>query len=195
MRPSILLSLLALLVVGCNSGHIYPERMYLEVLDLANSHEGTGGMRTDVRERMETRYGTVVRWTEEGLVETPEQLLYSALTLSLSDHLDQLMLAQELATAAAEQGEPRGYLAYAIATDKLAFELGEPTQRYGTHVMFTPVLGKFVLHPPVDPLTTDEERASMGVPPLAELRAEVDALNEDETTDVLRERVQKPRRD
>ncbi len=192
MRTPLLLSCLALTLVSCRSGVAYPERMYVEVLGLTNSHGGTGGLRTDVRKKMEGRFETVERWTEEGMLATPEDALFAALTLSLSDHATHLELSKELAIASAEQGEQRGYLAFAIASDKLAFERGESVQRYGTHIMYQPVLQRFELHPPVDPQTTDEERAAMGVPPLEQLRAEVATLNEEESTDLLRDRVQVP---
>jgi hypothetical protein len=53
---------------------------------------------------------------------------------------------------------------------------GKP-QWYGTQVEFMEVLTKWRLYP-VDPRTTDEQRKTMGVPPLAELRASVDRINE-----------------
>jgi hypothetical protein len=192
LRTSILfVTLLLAALTGCRSNHPYPERLYEEVLELESSHGGTGGLRTDVREKMERRWGSAVRWSEEGLLVTAQDYLWTSLVLSISDHIEQLDLALELAIRASELGEERGSLAFAIVTDKLAFARGERYQRYGTYIRFQPVLGKWELHP-IDPRTTDAERAAMGVPPLVDIQAELTALNASQDTRDMQGRILSP---
>jgi hypothetical protein len=180
---------LVLPFLACNSGVIYPERIYDEVISLNESHDGTGGFRKDVRADIETRCETVVRWHEEGLLTEPTDQFWAALTLTCSDHEAHLELAQELGHLAALGGDARGNLAYAHAQDVLSLHRGEALQRWGTEYRFNHVIGKYELYPPVDPRTTDHERAAMGIPPLRDLQAGIEALNEDPTTQHLRERV------
>lgn len=180
---------LVLPFVACNSGVVYPERMYDEMIALNESYDGTGGFRKDVREDMESRWQTVVRWHEEGLLVEPTDQLWAAMTLTCSDHEAHMELARELGRLAAEGGEPRGNLAYAHAQDLLSLHRGEALQRWGTEYRYNHVIGKYELYPPVDPRTSDQERAAMGIPPLRELQAGVEALNEDATTQHLRNRI------
>lgn len=185
-------ALVLALLPACVSGHVYPERMYEEVLELQQSHRGTGGLRGDVRRNVDRKIATVMRWSEEGLLETAEQKFWASVTLYESDREEHLVRAAELALTAAEEDEPRGNLAFAMASDKLSFHRGEAIQRYGTHWWYQPTLQRWEIHPPVDPLTTDAERAAMGVPPLAEIEAARSAANVDEETDALRRSVLKP---
>lgn len=190
MRVQLLSLLVLVLPLGaCKSGLAYPERMYDEVNGLYQSHGGTGGLRSDVREDLERRWATVVRWSQEGLLLEPEDRFWAALVLTTSDLEAHLVLAEQLGRQAAEGGEPRGNLAYAAAQDLLAFHRGEANQPWGTHYRFNHVLGRYETYPPVDPRTSDSERAAMGVPPLRELQALVTELNDDARTQELRDRI------
>jgi len=191
VRAQILLLLIALtLPLGaCKSGLAYPERMYDEVNGLYQSHGGTGGLRDDVRDDLERRWSTVVRWHAEGLLVEAEDKFWAAMTLTTSDLEEHLVLAGELGSQAAEGGEPRGNLAYAATQDLLSFHRGDQNQRWGTHYRFNHVLGGYETYPPVDPRTSDSERAAMGIPPLRELQALVKELNDDDRTQQLRERI------
>ncbi len=188
----LILALLPLGLLGCRSHVAYPERMYNEVLELFASHEGTGGLRRDVRDSMERRWATVARWADEGLLATPTDKLWAALTLTLSDHEEHLVLAESLALEAADAGETRANLAYAHAQDCLALHRGEATQPWGTEYRYNHVLGRYELYPPPDPRTSDAEREAMGIPPLSELRAGIAELNHDPATEALRARIQAP---
>ena len=126
----------------------------------------------------------VVRWYEEGVIQTPEDHLFAARILVTSDVRTELELGRELAVKAVELGEERAYAVQAEAVDRLLLKVGLP-QRYGTQYVWEPILGKW-RHYAVDPLTTDEVRKAMGIAPLAELRARVDVLNEREVTKMLK---------
>jgi len=178
-----------LLFASC-MGRPYPERAYHEALELLDSHQGTGGLRHDVLENLEGRWETAAGWYTEGRLESAEEHLYTAATLVTSDHVEHLILARRIGVRATELGEERGYIVCAMATDKLLVEQGEP-QRYGTQIVYEPVIGKWRLYA-VDPLTTDEERAAMGVPPLSELLANVERQNQSPITEKLHQRVKLP---
>lgn len=158
------------------------ERLYLTV---RRDLEGVGGLDAAVLERQERRYAKFVSWSEEGLLETAEDHLWAAAALSTSDLTEHLTLAQALALKAAEMGEERAFTVQALATDRLLWKQGLP-QRYGTQIVYEPVLQEWRLYE-VDPLTTDEVRKAMGVPPLAELLANVEELNQGgDVTEALR---------
>lgn len=189
MRPLAALVLTSTFI-ACNSGVIYPERAYDEMVALYESHEGTGGFRADVRENIDDRCEMIARWYREGLLIEPTDQLWAAMTLTFSDREANLELALELGKLAAEGGERRGNLAYAHSQDLLAMHRGQPNQPWGTVYRFNHIIGKYELFPPVDPRTSDEERESMGIAPLRELRTGVEALNADPTTEHLRQRIQ-----
>ncbi len=73
-------------------------------------------------------------------------------------------LANQLAERAIELGEDDARWLYAATLDRYLTSQGKP-QKYGTQ--YQNVDGKWVLLP-VDPATTDEERAEYRVPPLQE---------------------------
>ena len=188
-KPLVALLLLLAPLTACRSGVIYPERMYEESLALTSQHENTGGLRRDVRKSLERRLKTVVRWAEEGKLETESDLGWAAMTLTLSDREEHLEKARKIANAAAELGDPRGGVAYAHATDKLAFHRGDDFQPYGTNFAYVHVIGRFEIKPPVDPRTSDSERRALGVPSLAELQAMGKEINATAETTRLREEI------
>ena len=96
---------------------------------------------------------------------------------------------QPLIIRAAELGEERGFTVQAHATDRRMVLRHERYQRYGTVIIYEPVLRRHQLYP-VDPATTDAIRRTMGVPSLAELLVEVDALNESKITRRLRGEIE-----
>ncbi|MCY2959534.1 MAG: hypothetical protein NTY35_05150 [Planctomycetota bacterium] len=81
-------------------------------------------------------------------------------------------LAANLGRKASEMGEPLGLRVAAEAIDKDLVHQGRP-QRFGTQFVWDARNQKWRLYP-MDPATTDTERAAMGVPTYAELiQAEV----------------------
>lgn len=185
----LLLVLLAPLLFACQARSPYPERLYHEVLELEGSHDGTGGLRHDVRDGLDRRWEIAAGWAQDDLIENPEGKVYTAMALTLSDRVDHLELAVHLGAQAAEEGDPRGNLAYAHAQDRLALVTGAATQPYGTCYRYNYVAGSFQIFPPVDPRVSDSERQAMGVPPLRELLALVEELNASARTEDLNKRV------
>lgn len=112
----------------------------------------------------------------EGKVETGEDCMYAAAILLSSGIFEDLQQARDLGFRADQLGEKRGLPIAAEAIDKLQVLMGK-LQKYGTQMVYIPVLDTFRLEP-LDPTTTDEQRAAMGVPPLIELEARVEQMNQ-----------------
>jgi hypothetical protein len=121
----------------------------------------------------------VMELLARGEVVTAEDKFHAAMILQ---HTHLRFCGGELASSSPENY----YLAYRLASESLSmgFEdarglvaatldryllYTEGQQKYGTQRTVDPKSGKEVLAP-VDPGTTDEERAEYGVPPLEELR-------------------------
>jgi hypothetical protein len=100
--------------------------------------------------------------------------LRAAVLLAESADAADWPLAAELGSRAAELGEPLGLRAAAEAIDKDLVAQRRP-QRYGTQYTWDASAARWRLHP-IDPVTTDAERAAMGVPSYAELVAAEAAL-------------------
>lgn len=124
----------------------------------------------------EIRQRRVLTLLAEGKVNEPEAkecaaliLQHSGLTLCDGRYqaisLDNFQLAHLLAKAAAEQGRRSARWLAAASLDRYLVFSGMP-QKYGTQTVFDPALQRLVV-PPVDPRTTDAERAEWGVEPLA----------------------------
>jgi len=73
--------------------------------------------------------------------------------------------ANELAKIAMEMGDERSKWLYAATMDRWLVSQGKP-QKYGTQFRKNKN-GEWEMYP-VDPTTTDQERASLNVPPLSE---------------------------
>ena len=182
-RPSVLLRLAPLVLTACRTGND-PYSLYQAVLKDHSADTGRGFL-PSVHERQLERFEKVVSWYEEGRLESTEDFLWSAGALVESDEARHLELASVLALKAAERGDPRGFTFHACATDLLLIDKGAPTQRYGTVPVYYPVIEEWRLYP-VDPTTTDVERKGMGVPPLEELLAWAEQLNDEDITRRLR---------
>jgi len=108
-------------------------------------------------------------------IHAAEDAFKAAVILVGTQRTADLELAEKLALKSAELGEKRGLRVAAEAIDKRLMIAGEP-QMYGTQYVFEFVLDSWRLFP-IDPTTTDEERAVMSVPTYAELLAAEDAMN------------------
>ena len=98
------------------------------------------------------------------LQHTPRTWCEGRLT---SQGTDNYLLAHFLAREAFENGHERAGWLSAAAIDRYLVSSGKP-QKYGTQRSLNPETGKMELDP-IDPATTDEERAALGVPPLEEI--------------------------
>lgn len=115
------------------------------------------------------------RIAEAGELESGRDHFRAALVLAESKAPADWALAAELGRKAAELGEPLGLRVAAEAIDKDLVRQGLP-QRFGTQFAWDAAREIWRLHP-IDPATTDAERASMGVPTYSELIAAELALN------------------
>ena len=181
MRPgSFCLVSLLLVAPACKSSspkNLTMEELYQASLRDLVSDEGMGAMSSDVQERQKERQDAARRaWLGEKLT-SPQDHLWCAAVLSDSDALEDLALAHKLALRAEEMGEPRGLPLSAEIVDKQLLKRGQP-QRYGTQMLFDPVVRRYRLWD-VDPSTTDEDRRAMGVPPLEQLIARAEQADRD----------------
>ena len=178
-----LLPLLLLALAACQTT-ASTESLYKRMMADLTADDGRDALSAAVRERQEERYERVVLWHTEGELATATDYLWGAGILVRSDQDDHLILAQAMGQAAAERGDARGNAFAAEATDRLLMLQGLP-QRFGTQIVWEPVLREWRLYH-VDPRTTDEERAELGVPPLAELESYVEIQNQSAFTKMLR---------
>jgi hypothetical protein len=124
-----------------------------------------GELPDDLHRRDERRRRRVERLLARGAVTDPDDLFCAAMVFQHGSDRAHYRQAHELARRAAELGStrPARWLA-AAALDRWLMAGGLP-QKYGTQ--YRSVGGRWVLYP-VDPATSDEERARWDVPPLAE---------------------------
>lgn len=125
--------------------------------------------------RQRDRVEMVRKYVKAEELVTAEDYLYAGILLSTSAVEDDLIAASASGLKAAELGDQRGMLVAAEALDRLLMHRGKP-QRYGTQYYYIEVIQKWRLYP-VDPSTTDDDRAAVGVSPMSELKAREDVLN------------------
>ena len=113
-----------------------------------------------------------------GEVRTPEDRFRAAVILQHTPRTwcegkltslgtDNYLLAHYLSREAFEGGYERARWLTAASLDRYLVSSGRP-QRYGTQRSLDRETGRMEVDP-IDPATTDEERARWGVPPLAEI--------------------------
>ena len=117
-----------------------------------------------VMERDRLRRARVEALVEEGRVVSGADYFYAAMVFQHGSSLDSFRKAHEFASRARDLGDGRAAWLAAASLDRWLTTLGRP-QRFGTQ--FQAIGGRWRLLP-VDPETTDEERAAWNVPPLAE---------------------------
>lgn len=184
VRSKYLVLLLLLPIVACNATRPpQPRVLYRDARRDMARDKHTAGFTADVKERMDLRYAKAVALYESSLLTTGEDLLYAAALLTTSDNAIHLELAEVLANQSATMGDKRAFPVVAEAVDKLLLKRGMP-QRYGTQYAYQPALGRWRLYA-VDPATTDEDRAYMGLPSLATLQERVEPLNKSLLTELL----------
>jgi len=177
--PSFALRLSFLVLLAASSCRAFTpsrlEGMLKDTIETMETRGGTGVLKTKDAEKLLERYTLVRTWYAEGRLESAEDCLYASLILVTSNQEDDLVAAVQLAVIAGEAGAAESNRVQAEAIDKLAIAQSRP-QRFGTQYAYSPVLQKWQ-HYPVDPKTTDQMRAIMGVPPLRVLQQRVELLN------------------
>jgi hypothetical protein len=131
-----------------------------------------GRLRPGADERDDRRRAEVETLLAGGAAAAPEDWYHAAMVFQHGSGRDHYRRAHELARRAAELGHQPGRWLAAAAEDRWLMAAGRP-QRYGTQ--YRTQGGRWVLWP-VDPVTTDAERAAWDVPPLAEARRRAQEL-------------------
>ena len=186
--PRTIQILTLLLLAACTAGrHASPRTLYRNARRDMAADRSSASLMTKTRERMERRYDKIMDLFDQGQLKSQQDLLYSAALLVTSDQPNHLDRAFLLSNEAAAIGEKRALPVSAEAEDKLLLLQGLP-QRYGTQYAYEPSRGRWRLYS-VNPATTDAERAAVGIPPLADLQARVDELDEQALTKLLVSRV------
>jgi hypothetical protein len=107
----------------------------------------------------------VLGYIFNGQIHTARDLVYAAYIFQHGDCSEHYYFANRLAQIAMDSGYTDARWIYAATLDRYFMSLGEP-QKFGTQ--YTRVDGEFKLYP-VDPTTTDAERAKYNIPPLTEI--------------------------
>ena len=171
-----LLLLPLLLLASCQSTSTSLRKMYADSVDDRSDGGALTALDPDYQEDQADRREKVWRYIIEEKLTTAEDFLYAGSLLVSSSNPDDLVAAKLSGLKAAELGDDRGWRLTAEAIDRHLMIAGKP-QHYGTQVEYIEVLQKCRLYQ-VDPRTTDEEGASMGVEPIAELRARAETASE-----------------
>lgn len=127
------------------------------------------GLRDDLEDQDQARRVEVRMILDKTRALHPDALLDAALVLQHSADLADVEQAHELAERAHRSGHPAAGRLMAMTADRACMYRGQP-QTYGTQM--APDDHSWRLWD-VDPETTDDDRRSLGLPPLAELAAEV----------------------
>ena len=106
----------------------------------------------------------VLGYIQNGEIHSGHDLIYAAFIFQHGDCSDHYQFANRLAQIAMDEGYSDAKWIYAATMDRYLMSRGE-LQKYGTQ--YTWIEGAFKLYP-VNPATTDTERAQYNVPPLSE---------------------------
>jgi hypothetical protein len=132
-----------------------------------------GGVLADeLMERDARRRGRVDELLTEGRARTGNDLFAAAMVFQHGVTRDSYLRAHELAKQAVELGCERAKWLVAASLDRWLMH-GDQPQRFGTQ--YRPEEGRWVLWP-VDPSTTDEERAALNVAPLEKALARAEDM-------------------
>ncbi len=153
-----------------------PELRRIHEEDQADRRAGPDGINwAEVAPRDEARRRRVRELLEAGGAKTAADHYHAAMVFQHGDGVDDYRRSHELAKRAAEldPADRRAKWLAAASKDRELMKLGRP-QLYGTQ--FRKVEGRWELYQ-VDPSVGDDERRRWHVPPLAQAKRRVDALN------------------
>lgn len=142
----------------------------LRMTDLAFADQAVRQLLVDldpqkVSEEDTLRRIEVLDFIDNGEIHSGRNLIYAAFIFQHGDCSEHYQLANQLAQLAMDAGYLDARWMYAASLDRYLMSIGE-LQKYGTQ--YTWVEGEYQLYP-VDPTTTDEERAIYNVPPLSDI--------------------------
>jgi hypothetical protein len=145
--------------------------------DQAIRSRGTGDFYTIVEWKIGDwlRTRRVRRIVKADRLETARDYRRAAFLLQHGHRSSDYALARDLASEAVKRGDESARNLQALAEDRYLLSTGE-AQKYGSQIQCTPQEG-WTLEP-LDPSTTDEERATVGIAPLAELKERVQRIDE-----------------
>ncbi|OGM95002.1 hypothetical protein A2524_02835 [Candidatus Wolfebacteria bacterium RIFOXYD12_FULL_48_21] len=136
---------------------------------------GSSGDFSVVEKKDVERKNTIKRMLKEGTVITGKDFYIAAMIF----HHGQLLADYKTAIKLSEQSIKKGYQKakwlHAAGTDRLLIKQGKK-QKFGTQFFKKSAKSKWALAP-IKKGMTDEERARFNVPPLAELKAQVERMN------------------
>lgn len=128
----------------------------------------------DKTNRDKQRLARTLQLIDVGALTTGEDYYHASMILQHSNITEHYKLANELCQNAIKLGEERAKWLYAAALDRYMLNSGEKYQKYGTQYM-KGENGWYLC--PIDPNTTDEDRAEFNVLPLKDLETKVTELN------------------
>lgn len=134
-------------------------------------------IREELAERDRKRRESVRKMVEDDLFQDGMDYVHAAMIFQHGEVPEDYLIATDLAKRAVELGEQRGLWMIAASTDRYLTNTKAPFQRYGTQYMRDEEGGKWYLYP-VDPSTTDEDRAKYNVPPMERILEIEKELNE-----------------
>ena len=123
----------------------------------------------EVKPRDDARLARTRELYVSGALRTGADWFHAALILQHSSEADDYLLAHEMSVVAALQGEKDGRWLAAASGDRFLMTIGRK-QRFGTQYEPADAPGKFRLAP-TDTQVTDDLRALLGTPSLAEAKA------------------------
>jgi hypothetical protein len=122
-----------------------------------------------VKPRDDARLARTRELYASGALRTGADWWHAALILQHSSEADDYLLAHEMAMAAVVRGDENARWLVAATEDRFLMKIGRK-QRFGTQYEPADEPGKYRLAP-TDPGVTDELRAVLGTPSLAEAKA------------------------
>lgn len=175
----LLVAVSALLFTSCDS--LTPSEqlssMFEKSIDSGSSNKPLSrNDATEKRRNMDRRAVRAREIVEKDELASAQDAYRAAVILYDSQKIEDITLAQELATRAHKDGYSEGIRLVAHCMDRSLMMRRKP-QHFGTQVVFEAVLTKWRLWD-LEPATTDSERDAFGIAPLVELQARVGYLNE-----------------
>lgn len=152
-----------------------PAESNSELLALLNADQldRQAGHTPGLRDRDDERRRRVDELLRQDAARTAEDYYAAAMVFQHGGNRDNYWRAHELAKRSAELGSAKAKWLVAASYDRWLMHGGLP-QKYGTQ--FRTEGERWILWP-VDPATTDEDRAAFSVPSLAKAQAHADEMN------------------
>jgi hypothetical protein len=133
----------------------------------------------NVKEKDELRRQMVQQMIDSGQLEEGADYYHAAMVFQHGDRPEDFLKSNELAKKAIELGEERGKWMFAASYDRYLTNTKAEFQKYGTQYKKDKDADSWYVYP-IDPNTTDEERAKYNVPPLEGIYKILEELNSED---------------